>query len=76
MVNYAFTSTFGIPAAIGTAITVVQTIFTVICLIVAVIQVNSRIRYGNIFLTDVKGPAASNHVRNVRHCYGLLAFLL
>lgn len=48
-----------IPAAIGTAITIVQTIFTVICLIVAVIQVIAGFDMELSFITDIKGPAAS-----------------
>ena len=48
-----------IPAALTSIITVVQFIFTLIALVVAVVQVIGGFDMALSFATDIKGPAAS-----------------
>ena len=50
---------FAIPAGIMSVITVIQTIFTVLSLLVAVVQLIAGFDMELSFLTDVKGPAAT-----------------
>lgn len=48
-----------IPAGIMTAINIIQAIFTIIALLVAVVQLIAGFDMELSFLTDVKGPAAT-----------------
>lgn len=65
-----------IPAAIMTAITVIQTIFTVVSLLVAVVQIIGGFDLALSFATDVKGPAAQIMSSMYSTVTGFLPFTL